>query len=85
VWCWHESGSDAATLGGRAGPDKTVATALGDGGFVEVHTSEEANAPRMCGVNDGVLGVAWYRFRATFGRRWGRSMPSPSRPFLSDR
>ncbi|MGD0395048.1 MAG: FtsX-like permease family protein, partial [Acidimicrobiales bacterium] len=28
-------------------------------------------APRQHGVSRGALGVAWYRFRATFGRRWG--------------
>ena len=42
-----------------------------NGVFVEVHASEETSAPGTPGVSGHVLGVARYRFRATFGRRWG--------------
>lgn len=38
---------------------------------MEVHASEETSAPGSDGVSGHVLGVSWYRFRATFGRRWG--------------
>ena len=38
---------------------------------MEVHASEETSAPGSHGVSGHVLGVSWYRFRATFGRRWG--------------
>lgn len=38
---------------------------------MEVHASEETSASGTHGVSGPVLGVARYRFRATFGRRWG--------------
>ena len=38
---------------------------------MEVHASEETNAPGTHGVSGHVLGLAWYRFRATFARRRG--------------
>ena len=74
VWCRHESGTDAATVGSGLIGDQTVAEARRRrfrGGSV----GEESYAPGRWGMSGGVVGVAWYRLRTTFRYRWGGYVP----------